>query len=75
MKKKINNSSVNQKDRIVCVALSGELVFYYQTFGNGKRIALFREKTTSPFLFQGQFSITFARMADALTGIPVSVSR
>ena len=34
--KKINNSSVNQKDRIVCVALSGELVFYYQTFGNGK---------------------------------------
>ena len=51
--KKINNSSVNQKDRIVCVALPGELEFYYQTFGNGKRIALFRGENDKPIPFSG----------------------
>ncbi len=51
--KKIKNSSVNQKDRIVCVALPGELEFYYQTFGNGKRIALFRGENDKPKPFSG----------------------
>lgn len=51
--KKINNSSVNQKDRIVCEALPGELEFYYQTFGIGKRIALFRGENDKPIPFSG----------------------
>lgn len=51
--KKINNSSVNQKDRIVCVALPGELEFYYQTFGNGERIALFKGENDKAIPFSG----------------------
>lgn len=51
--KKINSSSVNQKDRIVCVALPGELEFYYQTFGSGKRIALFRGENEKLIPFSG----------------------
>lgn len=50
--KKIKHS-INQKDRIVCVALPGKLEFYYQTFGNGKRMALFKGENDKAIPFSG----------------------
>lgn len=50
--KKIN-SSVNQKDRIICVALPGELEFYYQAFGSRERIELFKGEDDKAITFSG----------------------
>ncbi len=51
--KKINNLSVNQKDRIVCIALPGELEFHYQALGTGKRIVLFKGENDKAIPFSG----------------------
>lgn len=39
--KKIKNSSVNQKDRIVCVTVTGAHEFYYQPCKSKERLYLF----------------------------------
>lgn len=51
--KKIKNSTINQQDRIVCTALPGELVFYYQVYESGERIALFKGEDDKPIPFSG----------------------
>lgn len=48
--KKIKNSSVNQKDRIVCVTVTGTHKFYYQSSKSGVQLYLF-EKKSSPSIF------------------------
>lgn len=45
--KKIN-AIINQKDRIVCEAIPGTLVFYYQPVGTKARIELFKTDSFSP---------------------------
>lgn len=74
--KKINSSSVNQKDRIVCIVLPGELEFYYQTFGNGKRIALFRGENDKPISFSGSVFNCFrenGRCFDGHSGFSLTI--
>lgn len=44
--KKIN-ASINQKDRIVCEAIPGALVFYYQPAGTKDRVQLFEAEAFS----------------------------
>lgn len=50
--KKIKHS-INQKDRIVCVALPKEIRFYYQFFDTGERIALNTSKDDRKKPFTG----------------------
>lgn len=49
--KKINNSSVNQKDRIVCVTVPGTHKFYYQPFKSNERLYLFTTEDFSGSVF------------------------
>ncbi len=49
--KKINNSSVNQKDRIVCVTVPGTHKFYYQSFKSNERLYLFTTEDFSGSVF------------------------
>jgi hypothetical protein len=49
--KKINNTSVNQKDRIVCVTVTGAHKFYYQPYKSKERIYMFITKDFSGSIF------------------------
>lgn len=49
--KKINNSSVNQKDRIVCVTVTGAHKFYYQPSKSKERLYLFTTEDFSGSVF------------------------
>lgn len=49
--KKINNSSVNQKDRIVCLTVTGAHKFYYQPFKTKERFYLFSTEVFSGSIF------------------------
>lgn len=49
--KKINNSSVNQKDRIVCVTVTGAHKFYYQPSKSKERLYLFTTEDFSRSVF------------------------
>lgn len=49
--KKINNSSVNQKDRIVCVTVTGAHKFYYQPSKSKERLYLFATENFSGSVF------------------------
>lgn len=57
--KKIKNSAVNQKDRIVCVALPGELQFYYQAYGSKERLALYKGEDDKAIPFSGSLFTYF----------------
>lgn len=67
---------INSKDRIVCVALPGELEFYYQTSGNGKRIALFKGENEKAIPFSGSVFNYFrenGRCFDGHTGFSLTI--
>ena len=49
--KKINNSLVNQKDRIVCVTVTGAHKFYYQPSKSKERLYLFTTEDFSGSVF------------------------
>ncbi len=49
--KKINNSSVNQKDRIVCVSVTGAHILFYQPNKSKERIYLFTTEDFSGSVF------------------------
>ena len=49
--KKINNSSVNQKDRIVCVSVTGAHKLFYQPNKSKERIYLFTTEDFSGSVF------------------------
>lgn len=49
--KKINNSSISQKDRIICVTVTGAHKFYYQPFKSNERIYLFTTEDFSGSVF------------------------
>lgn len=49
--KKIHNSSVNQKDRIVCVTVTGAHKFYYQPSKSKERLYLFTTEDFSGSVF------------------------
>ena len=49
--KKINNSSVNQKDRVVCVTVMGAHKFYYQPYKSNERLYLFSTEDFSGSVF------------------------
>ena len=49
--KKIKHSSVNQKDRIVCVTVAGAHKFYYQPSKFKERLYLFTTKDFSGSIF------------------------
>ena len=49
--KKINNSSVNQKDRIVCVSGTGAHILFYQPNKSKERIYLFTTEDFSGSVF------------------------
>ena len=49
--KKINSSSANQKDRIVCVTVSGAHNFYYQPYKSKERFYLFAIEDFSSSVF------------------------
>lgn len=49
--RKINNSSVNLKDRIVCVTATGAHRFYYQPFKSNERHYLFATEDFSGSVF------------------------
>ncbi len=49
--KKIKNSSVNKKDRIVCVTVTGVHEFYYKPYKTNERIYLFATKDFSGSIF------------------------
>ena len=49
--KKINNTSVNQKDRIVCVTVTGAHKFYYQPYKSSERLYLFSTEDFSGSVF------------------------
>ncbi len=49
--KKIKNSSVNQKDRIVCVTVTGAHKFYYQPYKSKERLYLFTTEDFSGSVF------------------------
>lgn len=49
--KKINNSSVNQKDRIVCVTVTRAHKFYYQPYKSKERLYLFTTEDFSGSIF------------------------
>lgn len=49
--KKINNSSVSQKDRIVCVTVTGAHKFYYQPSKSKERLYLFTTEDFSGSVF------------------------
>ena len=49
--KKINNSSVSQKDRIVCVTVTGAHKLYYQPYKSNERLYLFATEDFSGSIF------------------------
>ena len=49
--KKINNATVNRKDRIVCVTVTGSHKFYFQPFKTKERLYLFTTKDFSGSIF------------------------
>lgn len=49
--KKIKNSSVNNKDRIVCVTVTGAHKFYYQPYKSNERLYLFTTEDFSGSVF------------------------
>lgn len=49
--KKIHNSSVNQKDRIVCTTVTGAHKFYYQPYKSNEQSYLFTTEDFSGSIF------------------------
>lgn len=49
--KKIKNSSVNKKDRVVCVTVTGAHKFYYQPYKSNERLYLFATEDFSGSIF------------------------
>lgn len=65
--KKIKHS-INQKDRIVCVALPNEIRFYYQFFDTGERIALNVSKDDRKKPFSGSIFNYFRNKGRSFDG-------
>lgn len=49
--KKIKNSTINQKDRIVCITVTGAHKFYYQPYKSNERLYLFTTEDFSGSVF------------------------
>lgn len=71
--KRINNSSVNQKDRIVCVTVTGAHKFYYQPSKSTERLYLFTTENFSGSVLRISV-ITADAWADAASALQLRSS-